>query len=475
MNNTRTRRGFLKVAGLGAAALAVPISLRAAEPSRKPNIIYIMADDLGYGDLSCYGQKKFTTPHLDKMRAEGMKFTDHYSGSTVCAPSRCVLMTGVHTGHAYVRGNRPARPEGQAPMPADILTVPRMLKKAGYTTGMFGKWGLGAPGSASDPVKHFDEFFGYNCQRLAHTYYPEYLWHNKTKVPLDGKTYTADLIAEKGLEFIRANRDKPFFCYMPTTVPHASMHVPEDSHKPWRKKFPEFEKKIGRYSGPNVVNPIAAFAGMVTRLDASIGKLFALLKELKIDDNTLVIFTSDNGPHHEGGHDPKFFDSNGPLRGLKRDLYEGGIRVPFIARWPGRVKPGTTTALASAFWDFLPTCADIAGVESPKGIDGLSYLPTLLGQDGKQKKHEYLYWEFFERGGKDAVRMGKWKGVRTGTHKNPDAPLELFDLSKDLGEIKNIAAEHPEIVKKLTGFIKTAHTDSPLWSKKAKPKKRKRK
>ena len=296
------------------------------------------------------------------------------------------------------------------------------------------------------------------------------MWSNKTKVPLDGKTYTADLIAAKGLEFIKANKDKPFFCYMPTTVPHASMHVPEDSHKPWREKFPEFEKKIGRYSGPTVINPIAAFAGMVTRLDSSVGQLFALLKELKIDDNTLVMFTSDNGPHREGGHDPNFFNSNGPLKGLKRDLYEGGIRVPFIARWPGQVKAGSTTALPSAFWDFMPTCADIAGIESPKGIDGLSYLPTLLGQDDKQKKHEYLYWEFFEGGGKDAVRMGKWKGVRTNTRRNPDAPLQLFDLDKDIGETKNIAGENPEMVKKLMGFMKAAHTESELWSTNKKKK-----
>ncbi|MDP7287365.1 MAG: arylsulfatase [Phycisphaerae bacterium] len=472
MNNTHTRRSFLKVAGLGAAALALPVSLRAAEGKRKPNIIYIMADDLGYGDLSCYGQKKFKTPHIDKMCAEGMKFTDHYSGSTVCAPSRCVLMTGLHTGHAYVRGNREVRPEGQAPMPADIFTVPRMLKKAGYVTGMFGKWGLGAPGSPSDPVEHFDEFFGYNCQRQAHTFYPKHLWHNKTKVPMDGKTYSADVIAEKGLEFVKANADKQFFCYMPTTVPHAAMHVPEEDHKPWREKLPQFEKKIGRYSGPKVTNPIAAFPGMVQRMDRSIGKLFALLKELKIDDNTLVIFTSDNGAHREGGHDPNFWDSNGPLRGIKRDLYEGGIRAPFIARWPGKIKPGSTTALPSAFWDFMPTCADIAGIESPKGIDGLSYLPTLLGQDDKQKKHEYLYWEFGS-GSKYAIRMGKWKGVLLNARNNPDAPLQLYDLEKDLGETKDVAKENPEIVKKLKDLMKAAHTESPLWSTKPKPRKRK--
>jgi len=431
-----------------------------------------MADDLGYGDLSCYGQKKFKTPHIDKMCAEGMKFTDHYSGSTVCAPSRCVLMTGLHTGHAYVRGNREVRPEGQAPMPADIFTVPRMLKKAGYVSGMFGKWGLGAPGSPSDPAEHFDEFYGYNCQRQAHTFYPKHLWHNKTKVPLDGKTYSADLIAEKGLEFIKANKDKQFFCYMPTTVPHAAMHVPEEDHKPWREKLPQFDKKIGRYSGPLVTNPIAAFPGMVQRMDRSIGKLFALLKELKIDDNTLVIFTSDNGAHREGGHDPNFWDSNGPLRGIKRDLYEGGIRAPFIARWPGKVKPGSTTALPSAFWDFMPTCADIAGIDSPKGIDGLSYLPTLLGQDAKQKKHEYLYWEF-ANGNKYAIRMGKWKGVRLNARNNPDAPLQLYDLEKDLGETTDIAKENPDVVKKLLALMTEAHTESPLWSTKPKPKKKK--
>ncbi len=460
----------MKVASLGAAALAAPRGVLAApaKPSRKPNIIYIMADDLGYGDLSCFGQEKFKTPHLDRMAAEGVKFTDYYSGSTVCAPTRCVLMTGVHTGHAYVRGNREVKPEGQAPMPADIFTLPLMLKKAGYVTGMFGKWGLGAPGSASDPAKHFDEFYGYNCQRQAHTYYPKHLWHNDKKVPLDGKTYSADLIAAKALEFIRANKDKPFFCYIPTTVPHASMHVPEDSHAPFRKKFPQFEKKIGRYSGPTVTNPIAAFAGMVTRMDAEIGKLFALLKKLGIDEHTLVSFTSDNGPHLEGGHNPKFFNSNGPLKGHKRDLYEGGIRVPFIARWPGKIKPGTKCDLPTAMWDVMPTCAELAGVDAPAGIDGISYLPALLGQMDKQKKHEYLYWGFYSYGGTQAVRMGKWKGLRRNVSKNPNGLPELYDLDKDIGETKNICASHPQIVKKLAGFMKAACTDSPLWSFKRK-------
>jgi len=467
------RRSFLKAISVGTATLTMSgTAVKAADSRRKPNIIYIMADDLGYGDLSCYGQKKFKTPHLDKMCAEGMKFTDHYSGSTVCAPSRCVLMTGLHTGHCYVRGNREVRPEGQASMPADIFTVPRMLKKAGYVTGMFGKWGLGAPGSASDPTKHFDEFYGYNCQRQAHTYYPKHLWHNAEKVRLDGKTYSHDLITAKALEFVKANKDKPFFCYIPFTIPHASMHVPEEFHKPFREKFPRFENTVGRYSGPKVKNPVAAFAGMVTLMDRDVGRLLTLLEELGIDKNTLVIFTSDNGPHYEGGHKPGFWDSNGPLKGHKRDLYEGGIRVPFIARWPGRIKAGSTTDLPSAFWDFMPTCAEIAGIEPPKGIDGISYLPTLLGRTDKQKKHEYLYWEFYAFGGTTAIRMGHWKGVRRGVKKKPDGPLQLFNLKDDIGEKKNIADKHPDIVRKLDELMKAAHRDSKLWSFKPRPRKK---
>lgn len=443
----------------------------------KPNIIYIMCDDAGYGDLSCFGQKKFQTPNIDRLANEGITFTDYYAGSTVCAPTRCVLMTGLHTGHAFVRGNREVRPEGQAPMPADIVTLPRLLKKAGYATGMFGKWGLGAPGSASDPIEHFDTFYGYNCQRQAHTFYPTHLWHNDKKVPLDGKTYTADLISDQLLQFVRDNKDKPFFAYVPFTIPHAAMHVPEEDHAPWREKWPQFDNKIGKYSGPQVKNPIAAFAGMMTRMDRHIGQLLDLLKELGIDDNTIVSFTSDNGPHKEGGHDPDFFDSNGPLKGFKRDLYEGGIRVPFVARWPAKIKPGTKTDIPVAMWDVLPTCLEIAGVESPSDIDGISYLPALLGQDDKQKKHKYLYWAFYERGGKQAVRWGKWKGVRNNVGQNPNSTLELYDLSKDIGEEKNIAAQFPEVVGELDKFMEEAYTPSPGWSfggkKKPRPQKKK--
>jgi len=280
-------------------------------------------------------------------------------------------------------------------------------------------------------------------------------------------------LPSRHLSLLKDNKDKPFFAYVPFTYPPLRRCTARtEYHDPWRKKFPEFEKKIGKYSGPKVTNPIAAFAGMVTLLDEHVGQILALLKELGIDDNTIVSFTSDNGPHMEGGHNPKFFDSNGPLKGHKRDLYEGGIRVPFIARWPGKIKPGTTCDLPVAMWDFMPTAAELAGIDAPKGIDGISYLSALLGDMDKQKKHEYLFWAFYERGGKVAVRMGKWKGIRNNVNKNPDSTLELYDLSQDIGETKNIAADQPEIVKKLDGFIKDAYAPSDLWSFGGKKKKK---
>lgn len=439
-------------------------SHEASAADAKPNLIYILLDDAGYGDLSCYGQKKFKTPNIDRMAANGLKFTDHYAGSTVCAPTRCSLMTGLHTGHCVVRGNREVQPEGQAPMPADIVTLPRLLAKAGYSTGMFGKWGLGAPGSTSDPAEHFSRFFGYNCQRQAHTYYPDHLWSDRTKVALDGKTYSHDLIADAALDFIRDSHKnkKPFFCYMSVTIPHAAMHVPEDDAAPFRKQFAQFENKIGKYRGPQVKNPAAAFAGMMTRLDRNVGQLLELLAELDIDENTLVMLTSDNGPHKEGGHMPDFFDSNGPLRGHKRDLYEGGIRVPLIAHWPGTIKAGHTSNLISAHWDTLPTFCELAGAQTPQGLDGISMVPTLTGR-GEQPKHELLYWEFTERGKSQAVRMGKWKGVRKNLKQNPNAPLELFNIEADLGETTNIAAAHPDIVKMLNDALKSEHVESATF------------
>jgi len=437
-----------------------------AEPS-KPNIIFILADDLGYGDLGCYGQEKIKTPNLDKLASQGITFTQHYAGSTVCAPSRASLMTGYHTGHTVVRGNREMKPEGQYHMPDSTVTVAELLKDAGYVTGAMGKWGLGGPGSTGDPVNQgFDLFFGYNCQREAHFFYPEHLWRNTEKVTLHENTdakkeiYSHDLIAEEALNFIKGNKDKPFFLYIPFTIPHAELAVPENSLNEYKGKFPE-EPFPGAHYGAQEF-PKAAYAGMVSRMDADIGRIMELLDELNLSENTLVIFTSDNGPHHEGGNDPDFFDSNGPLRGIKRDLYEGGIRVPFIARWTGKIKPGTETGHISAFWDLLPTACEIAGTEAPENIDGISYLPAMLGQE--QVVHDYLYWEFIEQGGKQAVRKGDWKAVRLNVKKNPESPIELYDLSSDTEEEHNIADKNPEIVKMMEDIMLKARFEDTLWS-----------
>lgn len=441
-------------------------NVRGAEAGAdRPNFIYIMLDDAGYGDFSCYGQKRFSTPHIDKLAAEGLKFTRHYAGSTVCAPTRCSLMSGMHTGHAYIRGNREVRPEGQWPIPADLVTIPKLLHGAGYATGMFGKWGLGAPGSEGDPVRQgFDVFFGYNCQREAHTYYPTHLWRNDTRIPLDGKTYSHDLILEECIAFIREHHDQPFFAYVPVTIPHAAMHVPEADAAPFRAAFPQFAEAVGRYKGPEVRNPAAAFAGMMTRLDRGIGRIMGTLSELGLDRRTLVMVTSDNGPHKEGGHMPDFFDSNGPFRGHKRDLFEGGIRVPMIARWPGTIAPGATTRHLSAHWDVLPTLCDLAGVEVPEHVDGLSFAPTLRGNREGQEKHDYLYWEFHEQGKKQAVRKGRWKAIRLGLAKNPDAPIQLYDLNADPGEETDVASNHPRVVRRLRPLFESARTESEIFT-----------
>lgn len=435
---------------------------------RKPNIIFILADDLGYGDLSCYGQKKFTTPHLDRMAEEGMKFTDHYSGSTVCAPARCSLMTGYHTGHARVRGNYAGGPHGWGAcleLRPEDLTVAELLKDAGYVTGAFGKWSLGVAETTGAPWKKgMDEWFGYLNQGRAHFYYPEYLYHNDKKVILeenaDGKQgqYSHDLIAEKALEFIVQNQDKPFFLYWAITIPHAEMLVPEDSLEEFRGRYEE-KPYIGSHYASQP-EPMAAFAGMVTRMDRDIGRLLKKLEELGIDEDTIVMFSSDNGPHKEGGHDPVFFDSNGPLRGIKRDLYEGGIRVPMIARWPGKIQAGSTSHHVSAFWDFLPTVCDMAGNRTPDGIDGLSFLPAMLGNIQAQRDHEYLYWEFHERKTTNqAIRFGRWKAVQH----SPKGPIELYDLERDIGETADIARENPEIVDRMRILFESSRTPHDIW------------
>lgn len=444
---------------------------------RPPNIIYILADDLGYGDVGYNGQEKFSTPNIDRLAEQGLVFTQHYSGSTVCAPSRSCLMTGLHTGHTPVRGNKEIQPEGQHPLPDTARTVAEILKEQGYVTGAFGKWGLGFPGSEGDPVNQgFDRFFGYNCQRLGHHYYPYYLWDNETKVDLPANegqetgTYAPELIHEKTLAFIEENQDKPFFLYVPSIIPHAELFAPEAYMEMFRGQFPpetpyegvdEGERyRLGPYGSQP--EPHAAFAAMVALLDDQVGEIVAKVKELGLEENTLIIFTSDNGPHREGGADPDYFDSNGPLRGYKRDLYEGGIRAPFVAYWPGVIEAGRTDHI-SAFWDFLPTAAQLSGAEVPAGIDGISYLPTLTGK-GEQLEHNYLYWEFHERGGRVAIRKGPWKGVRYDVLKTPDSPLELYDLSRDMGEENNVAKQHPEVVAELDSLLQRARTDSEVFS-----------
>jgi arylsulfatase A-like enzyme len=422
----------------GAAAFTLSFSARAAGTATKPNVIFILADDLGYGDLGCFGQKKIKTPNLDRLAVEGMRFTQAYAGTTVCAPSRCALMTGQHTGHCYIRGNKELKPEGQEPMPADTFTVGHLMKKAGYVTGMIGKWGLGKPDSASTPDKMgFDYFFGYNCQMKAHEYYPEYLWRNTNMVMLDGKTYSHDLMADDSLDFVKKNKDKPFFLYLPFTIPHGKFQVPsQESYA--NEDWPAQWKNI---------------AAMITRMDKDIGRLMALLKELKIDDHTLVFFASDNG----AGYQPKFFQSSGPLRGWKRDMYEGGLRSPSIARWPGKIKPGVVSEQVWAFWDLMPTLAELTGQKPPANTDGVSILPALL--TGKTFERPPIYFEFHERGFTQAARIGDWKAVRLGTQ----LPIELYDMKTDIAETRDVSAQHPGVVKRFEEYLKSARTDSELW------------
>jgi len=447
-----TRRGFLTAAG---AATLAP----AQTGTRKPNILFILADDLGYGNLGSYGAKEIKTPHLDRMATEGMRFTQAYAGSTVCAPSRCCLMTGFHTGHARTRGNK----YPDLPLRPTDLTVTEILKEAGYRTGLIGKWSLGQLGSTGYPTrKGFDEWFGFFSQTHAHNYYPEHLLENETGYLLRGnmgtqrKDYAHDLFTERALKFLDKRSAQPFFLKLAYTIPHADNELGRDtgdgmpvpSTDPYTdRNWPPQEKK---------------FAAMIARMDADVGRIMDKLKQNGQDKDTLILFSSDNGPHREGGHNPEFFNDNGPLRGIKRDLYEGGIRVPFLAWWPGTVQAGQVNDHVCAFWDFLPTACDLAGVVPPRGIDGISMASTLLGKPG-QRRHEYLYWEFHERGFQQAVRMGDWKGVRTG----PGKPVELYDLKTSLDEQTNLAAQNPGVVRKIEEILSGARTESPDWPRKS--------
>lgn len=458
------------LAAVGAGLSLLAPAGRAAE---RPNIVFLLADDLGYGDVGCYGQQRIQTPQIDRLAREGMRFTDYYAGCTVCAPSRCVLMTGKHMGHCWVRGNAGQGNRLIQCLRQEDVTVAEVLRKAGYATALCGKWGLGEEGTAGVPTKQgFDHFFGYLNQHHAHNYYPAYLFRGEERVPLknvvpgdgdfgDGVAaekveYSHDLIAAEALGWIERQAaehpDRPFFLYLALTIPHANNEGRQDG-----MEVPE----LGPYADKDWPLNQQRHAAMISRMDADIGRLLALLKKLGLDDKTLVVFSSDNGPHREGGNDPDFNDSNGPLRGIKRDLTEGGIRVPFIARWPGRIPAGETSGQLGTFADILPTLAELAGAgkELPTGIDGLSIVPTLLGQPAEQKQHESLYWAFYERGGGQAARMGKWKAVQQPYH----SPVRLYDLSQDIGEERDLAAEHPQVAARLTAAMQAAYEPNENW------------
>jgi len=448
------RRDFLKVAGLGAAALAMPTCAQTPQrlsKGKKPNIVYIMLDELAYFELSCMGNKYLKTPNIDRMATEGMRFTQALAGAPVCAPTRSVLMTGQHTGHTTVRTN-----PGGVPLRAEDVTVAEVLKQAGYATGGFGKWGCGDRGTTGVPERHgFDIFFGYYHQVHAHSFFPNYLVRSGEKVPLEGNTgdfykgkqFSQYLIFDESIKFIRENKDRPFFCYCAWTPPHGRWGIPEDEpswklfkDKPWT-------------AGARRPNDAKVYAAMVNMCDRQIGQIFALLKELEIDDNTIVFVCGDNGGARYFNH---FFDSNGHFRGQKGNLYEGGLRIPMIVRWPGRIKAGAVSDHLWYFPDVMPTLAELAGVEPPDNIDGISIVPTLLGERAagrKQKKHKFLYWEYR---GQTAVRMGNFKAIQPGKKK----AFELYDLSKDIGEQNNIADKHPEILAKMKAYAQQAHTEN---------------
>jgi arylsulfatase A-like enzyme len=443
-------------------------------PEKRPNVVFIIADDLGYGDLSCYGQQKFRTPHIDRLALNGMRFTQCYAGSTVSAPSRCSLLTGMHTGHAAIRGNKEVQPEGQQPLPAGTRTIFSLFKDAGYRTGAFGKWGLGYPVSNGSPATQgVAVFFGYNCQRLAHNYYPAYLWDNTQKVELHANdngafgVYSQDLIQQHALQFMDDNKDNPFFLFVPCILPHAELLVPEDSMiMKFRGLFPEKPFK-GVDDGPNFrtggycsqKEPNATFAAMVSRLDMYVGQIVDKLKELGLYENTLIIFTSDNGPHQEGGADPDFFNSNGIYRGYKRDLYEGGIRVPMIVSWKNQVAPGTASDLLCTFWDMMPTFSDITGTTEKLG-DGLSILPTLTGKN-IQEQHQHLYFEFLEQGGKQAIRKGNWKLIHLDIQR--ESTYELYNIAADPSEVHDVSAMYPDIVNEMKSIMQKERTADKLW------------
>jgi arylsulfatase A len=431
----------------------------AAQAAQKPNIIFIMCDDLGYGQVGCYGQQMIQTPHIDQMATEGLRLTDYYSGTAVCAPSRCALMTGKHVGHTYIRGNYEIKKtehneSGQLPIPAETVTVAEKMKEAGYATACIGKWGLGYPMSEGDPLSQgFDFFAGYNCQRHAHNHYPGWVWRNHDKVELGPKDtvegHSQYFLTREARSFITENRDRPFFLYLAYIIPHSALQIP--------KSDPAYQM----YADNNWPEKQKIHAGMITLMDRDIGGIRALLKELKIDDNTLVVFTSDNGPHNTGGAKVEFFNDNGPLRGIKRNMYEGGVRVPFVAAWPGVIKPGRTSNHIGAHWDLMPTACEMAGIAPPADTDGISYLPLLQGKAANQQQHKYVYFELHwptKRG----IRMGDWVALqeRTSAIDPTKDKIELYNLKDDLAQEHDLAAQYPERIDAFMKLFIEAHTQT---------------
>jgi len=469
-----------------------------AQAARPPNVVFIMADDLGFAELGCYGQQKIRTPHIDRLARDGMRFTRNYSGNAVCAPSRCVLMTGKHPGHAWVRSNKEVRPEGQIPIPATEVTLAELLKQDGYTTGAFGKWGLGPPGSEGGPLKQgFDRFFGYNCQRHAHSYYPSYLWSDDKRIPLKnnppvggharfpkdadttnpgnysrfkGQDYAPDRIATQALQFIRQNKDRPFFLYYPSVIPHLALHVPDEALEPYlalKWNDPPFTKLTGGGYTPHFT-PRAAYAAMITRLDTYVGRILALLEKLDLADNTIVVFTSDNGTTHlKREVDYDFFASVKPLRGLKGSLYEGGVRVPLIVRWPGHVPANTSSDVVTGFEDWIPTLLALTGSRQqvPDAVDGISIADALNGR--RQPVRPFLYREFSGYGGQQAVWMGRWKGVRQRLSRPNSLKIELYDLREDIAESNDVAGKNPKVVARIRDLMNREHRPSTLFPIKA--------
>ena len=488
---------LLKYACIIAGILTAPSTIRClAQQSKKstPNIIYIYADDLGYGELEAYGQLKIKTPNLNKLRAEGIQFTNHYTSTPVCAPARCMLLTGKHGGHAYIRGNyelggfADSLEGGQMPLPEGIYTLPKMLKKAGYINGMAGKWGLGMTGTSGSPLQHgFDFYISVLDQKQAHNFYPTHLWLNDKKLPLNnpvfdvhrpinstkatqadfdyfvGKEYSGDVFTKYALNFIDENKARPFFLYLPFTQPHVSLQAPKEYIDQYVGKFKDEHPYYGQQKYASTQYPLSTYAAMITYLDAQIGKVMDRVKSLGLEDNTIIMFSSDNGTTFNGGVKADFFNSVAGLRGLKMDVFEGGIREPFLAKWPGKIKAGSTTHLPSVQFDLMATLAELTGQDAGN-TDGISFLPTLLGDTLKQKRHEYIYWEYPEKGGQLAIRIGDWKGVKTEVRKSgyKSTPWQLFDLKDDWKETNNLAAKNPEMIKRLDEIVLKEHHRSHL-------------